>query len=667
MKAVFIFLMLLSQLGFAAKEEKFATRELLVKGLTVPEKRDFPLSTKVNPCEDFHKYVCSEVEDSFKLPADRSTWTFSFTDSDERILQAQQNYFRLLEKGYVPKTERAHQLKNVYLACMKPDANKKQEKEYVRKEMGLVGALKTPESIMDFLASRLGKPDFTMVDFGSIANHDDPTNADLYLLVNLMSLPEKTYYQKEDVVNALKGVAEEFFKALGMDKPGQRAQSVMDFEKAFSVPALLPAEFRQRLTAKTYLPKGEWLKKYPNFKLEKFLAGIPETTQIRNFANETFEFTNKALAETDPDTLRNVILWHSLKDMMDVGYPKFFAKYFEFRHKYMGGPEKRPPLQERCTKLVKGNFGMELDNELLPILFPNFPEDKVVATAEKVRQSIISGVKANQWLSEEARIEAIKKVQVAMLKLVRPKEEKDWDFLPIQAYGARTPVDNILKIHQAQIDKSLKELKEKRNRARWGMSPLKVNAYYSPSDNQFVLMQGILQYPFFDGAQSDIENIGAIGTVVGHELGHGVDDQGSKYDSTGKLRQWMTMKDLSEFSKRGQQFAVQYDKMGHNGKLTLGENIGDHVGMTFSLHAAFADLEKATVDDLKKFYVAYGRMWCSVMRPEFAALRLKTDPHALGWARINGQVPHQETFAKAFSCKAGDKMFLDPKERTRVW
>ena len=198
------------------------------------------------------------------------------------------------------------------------------------------------------------------------------------------------------------------------------------------------------------------------------------------------------------------------------------------------------------------------------------------------------------------------------------------------------------------------------------MGPLTVNAYYSPPDNKFVLPIGILQYPLYDPTMPEEANFAAIGTIIGHELGHGIDDKGAQYDADGKLNNWMTPDDLKEFKSRGIMFVKQFEKVGHNGELTLGENVGDHVGLTFSYQAAFPN-GNATLEQNKTFYTQYGRVWCNVSRPKLDEVLRKTDPHSAGRERINQQVVHQQGFYDAFSCKAGDKMFIDPKDRIRVW
>jgi putative endopeptidase len=194
-------------------------------------------------------------------------------------------------------------------------------------------------------------------------------------------------------------------------------------------------------------------------------------------------------------------------------------------------------------------------------------------------------------------------------------------------------------------------------------------------DNVFVLPAGILQYPFYDPTLPEKLNLGAIGAVTGHELGHSIDDKGAKYDEKGRLHQWMSDKDIKEFQKRGGQFVERFAKIGHNGKLTLGENTADHVGLTFAFQAAFGkDAFRSStpktperLEEERGFFTQFARAWCQVMRPKYREMLLKTDPHASGEARVDEQVKHQPGFQESFGCKAGDPMYLPPEDRIRVW
>ncbi|MBQ49222.1 MAG: hypothetical protein CMP10_17725 [Zetaproteobacteria bacterium] len=198
------------------------------------------------------------------------------------------------------------------------------------------------------------------------------------------------------------------------------------------------------------------------------------------------------------------------------------------------------------------------------------------------------------------------------------------------------------------------------------MGPLTVNAYYSAADNKFVMPIGILQPPFFDPDKPTEINLGAVGSVIGHELGHGIDDKGAKYDFSGRLNQWMPNKDLKEFKLRGKKMISQFDKIGHNGELTLGENIGDLTGLSFAYDAAFPK-GKGDKKVKQDFFLQYARVWCSVTRPKYDERMLKVDSHSRGWARVNEQVKHQKGFQEAYTCKKGDAMFLSPSQQIRIW
>ena len=259
---------------------------------------------------------------------------------------------------------------------------------------------------------------------------------------------------------------------------------------------------------------------------------------------------------------------------------------------------------------------------------------------------------------------------MANFQVVKPKTEKEWNFNPVTKYDIKRHIYNIKTLKAKLNEREFKRLPKPVDKSIWYMGPLTVNAYYDPSANKFVMPAGILQYPFYDPKLPDWVNLGAVGAVVGHELGHGVDDQGSKYDEKGKVRQWMSQKDLKTFKKRGEKLVAQFNAAGHNGKLTLGENIGDLVGITFALNAAKKQMPLDPVarqEAIKNFFLQYARAWCGVMRPKFAEKLLKVDPHSSIYARVNEQMKHQSDFAKAYNCKEGDKLFLPEDQRISIW
>ena len=636
----------------------------------IPSKRKFPVNTAVSPCENFYEYTCSKVNASFKLPEDRSAHTFSFNDSSERILEFKKSYFKKL-KSAEPENQKEKALKNYYLACMNKEARVKEEVAEVERVKKELAGIRSRRQMFDYFANKIISPDLSLFYSGPISNQDNPDYNDIYIDTGLMTLPEKSYYEKEDLVAELKAIMVMFFKEVGVSNPEKAARDVYEFEHGLAQIYPTPLEFRDLVSSRTGITRRQIERRYPNLKLSTFLKEVPKSTHIRNFIPASMKYINEKLSSLSIDQWKNIYLYFAVKGYMDDAYPELFKKRFDFSHKFLGGSPKRADRHERCTKRVMYTFSKEVDFILLPRMFPDFPQEKFVKLAERIRKSIVASLNENTWLSERGRKEAIRKITTAKLQLVKPLNDEEWYFNPVAEYSPETPIANAKKLGLLKFKRTLGELGKPVSKKRWGFGPLTVNAYYSPPYNKFVLPIAILQYPFYDPSLSDAANLAAIGTVIGHELGHGIDDKGSKYDSAGKLRNWMSKKDRKNLAKISQPLIDQFEKIGHNGKLTLGENIGDLVGLTAAYEAAFS-LEQRRSGNIPQdlhqaFFLQYGRAWCEVERPATTQRRLKTDPHSLGFARVNEQVKHQPGFQQAFNCKDSDPMVLSKDQRVRIW
>ncbi len=648
----------------------FAANGVVNQSSEIPEQRLFSLDQKISPCDDFHEYVCSGVENSFKLRDDRSSHTFSFDDSDERLLEKKKTFFKEINKEK-KMSARSVQFKDYYLACMNEKESAREERDLVQKLVNEVGSIKTIDDYLKLNQKNLTNDKWGFVGYDIIPNIDNPLVYDITFDVNLMGLPEHTYYDNVELVEEYKKLMAEFLNTIypkeSTTEHMKRAQGIVDFEKKFKDVYPFPAEFRQRYTQPRKVSREDFLKLTSVVGLNNFFkSSVPDSTLIRDFIPESFVFIQKEMRAENLQVLKDMYTYRNAREYMDDAYPELFKKRFAFRHKFLGGPISRSDRQERCTSSVMGSFNREFDLEMLPRVFPKFPSEKMIQVAEKIRASILSGIEKNTWLSDKSKKGALEKIRTAKLQLVQPKTDKEWDFKPIQKLSTSKPYSNARKLALASHERTLKKLREGVNQDAWGMGPLTVNAYYSPDKNKFVLPIGILQYPFFVSEGDLIENLGAVGSVVGHELGHSIDDEGAKFDASGKLNQWMTDDDVKKFKERGAKMAEQFNKIGHNGFLTLGENVADLVGLTFAYNAAFPE-SKGTVQDKQKFFVAYGRLWCNVMREKAKEMQLKTDPHSLGFARINEQVKHQPGFYEAFSCTSKNKLFLSENERVKIW
>lgn len=635
----------------------------------IPERRDFPLSTQINPCDDFHGYVCQIAESNFKLRDDRSKHTFAFSDSDERLLEAKKAFMKNLanEKKL---SARGQQFKDFYMGCMDTKGRASEETKKIAQIQKNLEKIKTAKEFVSFLINQRFDGSYGIISFGNNPSLDNSKKLDAILMANIMMLPDQSYYEKPEVMEDYKNLLVKFFTTvepkITAEEANRRADAQVQLQKDFAKIYPVAAVRRQRFSEKRDMTQKDANAKYANLQVKRFLDKAPKSTRVSIPIPESLDFLKENLTDANLNLFKDFYLYRVGSDLMDEAYPDFFNAQFAFKHKHFGGPEKRSDLQERCTSVVDDYFTMELDQTLIERLFPNFKDEKVQALAGQIRESILAGLERNTWLSPEAKKEAIRKTKTARLQLVRPRTDREWDFMPVQKYSKKMFIGNGEIYNRARLQKTIVELRHPANQDAWGMGPLVVNAYYSPSENKFVLPIGILQYPFYDKDGTLLENLGAVGAVMGHELGHGIDDQGSKYNADGKLQQWMTMNDLAEFNKRGQKMLDQFNKIGHNGPLTQGENIADLVGLSFAYHAAFPD-GKGSIEDKQKFFVSYGRVWCTVVRPQFAEMLLKRDPHAAGYARINEQVKHQPGFAEAFQCKANSKMNLPDSERIQIW
>src|SRR5665213_781049 len=656
------------------------TRDELYQNAKVPAHRDYPLSTKIKPCDDFYEYVCSEVKSHFTLPDNRSAHEFVFSDPSERLLAAKKNILAFFQNK--PQlTARQKTLKSNYAACLNEPARSKEETQLVAKEVSTIGQLADRQQLQQLMSQRILTPEFSLLGFENSA--PDITNKDkysVYISTGEITLPEKSYYDDAPTRAALKNIFSAFFKTIGKDNFDVRAQNLLDLESKIAKVTPLPSEMRPRQSSASYLVTKPDLKaKYPNLMMDPLLAKIPANIHIVDLTPELTQFMNELLSQGDLETLKDYVLFHSLSQLMEEAYPEYYNVRFQFNNQFSDGPLQRPDLIERCARFVDSKFNFELSAELLSILFSPDTQPKVEAIAEKIRLMKLKEIKETKWISEEGRAGALEKMKKLRLMIFKPKTQKDWNF---NADGAvfkdDTYIQNQRSVAMANTWRGFRRLKGNRNHDMWNMSPTTVNAYYSPSDNQFVLPASIFQSPFYVEGAPDYLNTGSIGSVTGHEIGHSIDDQGAKFDANGVVRQWLSDADLVEFHKQADDKLVKLfdhivvDGFAHDGRLTLGENIGDNVGIHTAYRVAFDGLvgkvaPEKLVQMKRQFFEQYGRLWCWVARPKYVQSLLKTDPHSAGEGRTNGQVVQLDGFYEAFSCKPGDKMYIPPGDRVQIW
>ena len=391
---------------------------------------------------------------------------------------------------------------------------------------------------------------------------------------------------------------------------------------------------------------------------------------------EAIHEVEKILAEETPEALQNVYLWHAID--MAAGYVDDESRNlsFAFWGTALSGKTQDRPRWKRAVSSVEGCLGEALGQLYVAKYFPPAAKERMEKLVANLQQALGERIDAQDWMSDETKKVAHEKLDAFYVKVGYPDKWTDYSTLQI----GNSYLPNILSCKEWAIqDMIAKHLNKPVDKDEWYMTPQTVNAYYNPTTNEICFPAGILQPPFFDMEADDAFNYGAIGVVIGHEMTHGFDDQGSKYDKNGNLSQWWTEEDTKRFNERIQVMRDYHDSievlpgLHSNGSLTLGENMADHGGLMVSYQAFVNATAQAPLSDkdgftpAQRFFLAYANVWGQNIRDEEIRKRVKSDPHSLGKWRVNGQMPHMDAWYEAFGITEQDPMFVPKEKRVTIW
>jgi putative endopeptidase len=382
------------------------------------------------------------------------------------------------------------------------------------------------------------------------------------------------------------------------------------------------------------------------------------------------------IVSTDLDTWKTYLCWSALNNMAGRLTEGLDRQNFEFYGKTLSGTPEQRPMWRRGVDTVNGGLGEVVGKVYVKRHFPPEAKERMLRLVSNLISAYEKSIKELDWMTDETKIQALDKLSKFTPKIGYPDEWRDYSALDIEPddlYG------NLERSAIAEHERKLARQGGPVDRAEWGMTPQTVNAYYSPALNEIVFPAAILQPPFFYMAADDAVNYGAIGAVIGHEIGHGFDDSGSTFDGDGVLRNWWTDEDRAEFEARTAQLVEQYssfrpfDDLAVNGEFTLGENIGDLGGISIGLLAYKLSLDGAespVIDGFtgtQRVFLGYGQVWRVKSREEELRLRIATDSHSPPKYRANGAVRNVPEFYEAFNVQAGDALYLPPEERVKIW
>jgi putative endopeptidase len=501
-----------------------------------------------------------------------------------------------------------------------------------------------------------------------------------------LGLPDRDYYFKDDdkskTIRAeyVKHVAK-MFELMGDDatRSAAEAQTVMDLETKLATASMTRVERRD--PQKTYhrMTPAQLQAMTPNFKWADYFKeiGLSQKTDINVGQPKFFEEANRQLASTTVADWKTYLRWNLINAAADDLSKPFDEENFNFKGRILTGATEQLPRWKRCVAATDNSIGEALGEVYVKKAFPPEAKRRALDMVQNLIVALRSDIGTLVWMDNATRRQATAKLETLIKKIGYPDKWRDYSALNIDRSSY---LMNDLRAGTFESRRDLNKIGRPVDKMEWGMTPPTVNAYYNPQINEIVFPAGILQSPFFDPAADDAINYGAMGAVIGHEMTHGFDDQGSQYDAEGNLKNWWTEADLKNFKERAscviKQFSdFEVEKGLHmNGELVVGESIADLGGLVIAYAAWQKSLEgkprPASIDGYtpeQRFFLGYAYSWATNMRPELARLIAQTDPHPLPKFRVNGPLANFPAFAAAFNCKAGDPMVRGDKDRCLIW
>jgi putative endopeptidase len=654
-----------------------AKKEELTSGITKKN-----MDTKVKPGDNFANYVNGTWLKTMKIPADKA----SYGAFDLLYDQSQKDVKAIIEaaaKGDNTDGSDEQKIGDCYASFM----NRKDRD--AKGVTPIQGELKAIDAIANYndLAAFFGTANRTGIsipfNISVYTDFKDPTKYILITWQGGLGLPEREYYlstdaKMTDIRKKYAAHVEKMLQLAGIENPTESAAKILALETSFATYHMKKEDTRdtQKLynkyaTAdlKTLMPDFNWSAMMTKASIEKEKNIV--VTQVDYLKN-----LNDIIKKTPIDTWKTYLKWGLINRSASLLTTQLDNQNFEFYSKTLYGTEKQEEDWKRAVTAVNSSLGEVVGKVYVEKHFSPEAKERMVAMVKNLLKAYAESIKKLDWMSEATKKEALKKVDKFMIKIGYPDKWRDYSTLKIaknDLYG------NAQRAGAFEYQRNLDKLGKPVDRAEWGMTPQTVNAYYNPSLNEIVFPAAILQPPFFDLKADDAVNYGGIGAVIGHEIGHGFDDQGSTFDGDGVLKNWWTPADLAAFKGKTSALIAQYSSfkafpdLNVNGEFTLGENIGDLGGLSIAIKAYKATLngKEAPVMDgftgMQRVFLGWGQVWGEKTRDEALRSQIARDPHSPAKFRINGVVRNIPEFYEAFDIKPTDSLYLAPEKRVKIW
>ena len=641
------------------------------------------IDTSVSPCQDFYAYACGNWQKNNPIPADKTRYG-RFDELGERN---RYTVYTLLEQAAnSPKTPLQTKYGNYYAACMNQPLADQLGSKPLDPALARIAALSDKKQIAK-LNGELEDADGVGFFYGFYSGQDqqDSTKVIPQLGQGGLSLPDRDYYLKNDARSQeirTKYVehAQKMFVLLG-DTPEQartEADAVLQIETALAKGSMARVEMRDPAKRYHMMTLAQLQQMTPSFDWNAYFTAVHRPVTSLNVSSPGFvQALNEEIDAASLPELKSYMRWHLLNASANSLSEPFIQENFAFNGKVLTGQKELAPLWRRCTAQTDGALGEAVGQDWVQANFPPAAKQNMEVLVTDLEKALGQDIQGLDWMSDATKSQAQVKLAAFRQKIGYPDLWRDYAKLSVKRDDRFGNVRRATVFSRNRmLDKIGKPVDEK----EWGMTPPTVNAYYNPGMNDINFPAGILQPPFYDVKIDPAVNFGAIGVVIGHEMTHGFDDQGSKYDAHGNVKSWWTAEDRAKFEERTECEAKEFDSFEPtpgthlNGHLTLGENTADNGGLHVAYAALHTELAKTPSAESRKidgytpdqrYFLGYAQVWCENTRPEEAQVRAKTDPHSPGRFRVNGEVQNFDKFGEAWGCKKGDPMY--PVNSCRVW
>ena len=641
------------------------------------------IDSTADACVDFYQYACGTWLAKNPIPADRPEWA-RFDELEERNLAVLRE---ILEKASVNSPKRSaieQKIGDYYAACMDEGAIEKKGIEPIQPELNRIAAL-ADKALLAEEAARLQRDGVNAL-FLFTAQQDFKNANSMIALADQggLGLPERDYYLKDDqksVETRQKYVEHirKMFQLLGdsPERAGARAQTVMSMETALATGSLDVVSRRDPAKLYHKIRREELaLSLDPSFAWPKYLASVnaPALESLNVAVPEFFKALDSLINTASLDDWKTYLTWQLVHARAPLLSRAFVNENFDFYGKFLTGAEELRPRWKRCVQFVDGDLGEALGQKYVERTFGVEGKERTLQMVHTIEKEMGKDLMALDWMSPATKQKAVEKLHAITNKIGYPDKWRDYSSVKIVRGDA---MGNDERATEFEFHRQLDKIGRPVDRTEWQMTPPTVNAYYDAQLNDINFPAGILQPPLFDKSADEAVNLGAIGSVIGHELTHGFDDEGRQFDAQGNLRDWWTAQDAAEFEKRASCLVDEYssfkavDEVKVNGKLTLGENTADYGGLRLAYMALMEDLAARTMPKAdgftseQRFFLAYAQSNCENEADELLRLGAQTDPHSPPKFRVNGVVQNMPEFQKTFGCRLGQPMAR--KTACRVW